>query len=187
MMTVVVTGACEVAGFALRVAMVNDPKLMYFVTMQFFLIVPPVLLAIVEYICVGRLLRVSAAAAAKRAAVRPGGAPPAAHARLAAWAQCAFTASDVFCLLLQAAGGGLAGSGDPSKGEMGDKLMLAGLSLQLAFFTLFTALACYVRLSPAHYGAAAGASPAGRRLRWLFACMYGTIVAMYVRNIFRVV
>jgi hypothetical protein len=130
------------------------------------LIVPPVLLAVVEYIAVGRLLAMSAAGRASR---------------LSKWVTRAFTASDVLCLLIQGGGGGLAGSGDDRLRTMGSRVMLVGLALQLGFFSAFTAVTVHVQREP-RFGFAGA-----RRVRPLFAAIYATVALMFLRNIFRVV
>ncbi|KIY97311.1 hypothetical protein MNEG_10650 [Monoraphidium neglectum] len=165
MLIVAITGLCEVLGFAFRVVMIADPKLAWLVAMQLFLIVPPVLLAIVEYVAVGRLLCMSAAGRASK---------------LGGWTARLFTASDVICLLVQGAGGSLAGTSQ-EKAEVGRALILAGLILQLGFFTLFTGVAIHVQRTP-RFGFRGCMA-----LRPMFGCMYATIALMYVRNIFRVI
>jgi hypothetical protein len=121
----------------------------------------------VEYIALGRLLALS-----------PGAGP---KSRFARSVVRAFSASDVFCLLPQASGGGMSGAGNPSLLGISTKLMLARLALQLGVFTLFTALTVYVHAAPGFGFAGA------RHWRGLFGCMYATIALMFVRNIFRVV
>lgn len=135
-----------------------------------FLVIPPVLLAIVLYICLARLL------AASPAAGGPNGRP-------AYWTARLFTASDILCLSLQGAGGGITGAAgaDAQLRAAGVKLLIGGLIMQLGFFSLFTALLLRVHLAPAH-------GYRGRRaLAPLFGCMYATIALMYARNVFRVI
>jgi hypothetical protein len=155
--------------------------------MEAFLIIPPVLLAIVDYICTGRLLAAAAAADADADADAPhdttaGGAgrasapSPRQRQSGARWVARLFTASDLLCLALQGAGGALCAA--PSTMQTGTRLLLVGLSLQLGFFTLYTAIT--VRVHRTKFARDAAARP-------LFACLYATIALMYLRNVFRVV
>ncbi|GBF96335.1 hypothetical protein Rsub_09405 [Raphidocelis subcapitata] len=158
MLTVSLTGALEALGFVMRILLLTrTPTLMLFIQMEAFLVIPPVLLAIVEYICTGRLLAALAT-------------------RHSAWVARLFTASDLLCLALQGAGGALCAA--PATAQTGTRLLLVGLSLQLGFFTAFTAITVGVHRRSFARDAAA---------RPLFACLYATISLLYVRNIFRVV
>ena len=136
MLFVPITGALESIGFGMRIAYTNNPAYMTLVIMQCFLIIPPVLLAICDYVCVGRLLSLS----------DPAKHPPVMR-RFARWVAGAYTASDFFCLALQGGGGGMLATNDVKWISMGTNLLLAGLSLQLAFFTSFTLIAIYARAS----------------------------------------
>lgn len=88
----------------------------------------------------------------------------------------------------QGAGGGLISGTDPKSRDMGRNLLLAGLFMQLGFFTCFSWLTAWVQTSKdfalRDRTAAAGLVP---RLGTVFACLYTTIVLMYLRNIFRTV
>jgi hypothetical protein len=170
MLFVPITGALESIGFGMRIAYVNDPAYIKLVIMQCFLIIPPVLLAICDYTCVGRLLSLT----------DPARHPPAMR-RFARWVAVAYTASDFFCLALQGGGGGMLASNDPKTIVMGTNLLLAGLALQLAFFSSFTIIAIYVHRSP-RFGLRGD-----RSLLPVWIALYATILLMFGRNIFRVI
>lgn len=59
MVTVAVTAALEVAGYAFRIVMLHKPAYGPFVAMQALLIIPPIFLALVDYSAVGKLMRVA--------------------------------------------------------------------------------------------------------------------------------
>mmetsp|Transcript_28830 Transcript_28830/g.63520 ORF Transcript_28830/g.63520 Transcript_28830/m.63520 type:complete len:320 (-) Transcript_28830:905-1864(-) len=166
MLTVVVTGFLEAAGFGARLFFMISPSMIAYTQTQCFLIISPVLLAIVEYVCLGKLLKLSAAGRSSH---------------LARWVAVLFTISDILCLALQGAGGGALSTADEASAELGRKLLLVGLFLQLFFFTLFTLLVIHVQRSE-RYGFRANA-----RFYPVFWCLYSTIALMYVRNIFRVI
>lgn len=100
--------------------------------------------------------------------------------RLANFVAKMFTASDIFCLILQSAGGGLFASSDPHTQQMGRNLLLIGLLLQMGFFTFFSFLVVYADYSPD----IELRGPLGSRK--LFFCLYANISLMFIRNIFRV-
>lgn len=170
MLFVPITGALESIGFGMRIAYTNDPAYIKLVIMQCFLIIPPVLLAICDYVCVGRLLSLT----------DPAKHPPAMR-RFARWVAAAYTASDFFCLALQGGGGGMLASNNVNTISMGTNLLLAGLALQLAFFSSFTLITIYVHSSP-RFGLRGD-----RSLTPVWIALYSTIVLMFGRNIFRVI
>jgi hypothetical protein len=128
MLTVAITAFLEMVGYATHVAMLHNPSLNGFIIHQALLIIPPVLLAIVEYITISRLLALS----------NPSGAP----SRFSKTVSWLFTCSNVFCLLLQTTGGGM--YANPSTMDTARTLLLAGLGAQLGFFTIFTCIAIHV-------------------------------------------
>jgi hypothetical protein len=111
MICVVVTGFLETLGYAFRGYFLRNPQSIYFIQMQCFLIISPVLLAIVEYIVVGKLLKMSEAGR---------------DSKLAKWIGPLYTVSDILCLVLQGAGGGAVSQTDPKSQELGRNLLLAG-------------------------------------------------------------
>jgi hypothetical protein len=107
--------------------------------------------------------------------------PAVSGTRLARWAAGFFTASDILCLCLQGGGGAMLSSTDLDTMEMGRKLLLVGLFLQLFFFGAFTVLTARLYAAP-HYG-----FRHAKAWRPLFATLFITIALLTIRNIFRVV
>lgn len=154
--------------------MINSPDLEVYKINQCFLVISPVLLAIVEYITMAKLLAISAANQGGDSSKTPAGI----LSKYVAWA---FTVSDFICCLLQGSGGAL--YVDPDKATLARLLLLIGLFAQLAFFSLFIALLVYVQFSP-RFGFREGNL---RRLRPVFVCLYATTLLLHLRNIFRVI
>ncbi|GIL65742.1 hypothetical protein Vafri_19452 [Volvox africanus] len=136
MLTVVLTGLLEAAGFLSRVIMLHSPSYIGYVLMQCFLIISPVLLAIVEYICLGKMVAMSKTGR---------------DSRLMRWQSRIFALTDAVCLCIQGSAGAMLSSKDPDTSLHGRRLMLIGLAAQLGFFTCFTCLCAYVQRSP-QYG-----------------------------------
>jgi hypothetical protein len=148
--------------------MLSQPSTKIYAMHQALLIISPVLLAIVEYITLGKLLAL-------------GSSNSTGHARFASRVKWCFTISDIFCLLLQSTGGGLyAKAVDGSGVEMARTLLLAGLGAQLAFFSLFICLTTYVH-NAKQYG-----FKHDKAFRPVFICLYATTLLMHLRNCFRV-
>lgn len=156
------------AGYITRVIMLSRPSLNGLIAQQALLIIPPVLLAIVEYITVSRLIEL--------AAKKNGSNTRSCFAKSVSWC---FTGSDIFCLLLQATGGGM--YANPDTMNMARALLLAGLGAQIGFFAIFCCIVLYVKRSD-RFGYANN-----QHFKPVFICLYATIALMYIRNIFCVI
>ena len=164
MLTITVTAVLEFAGYAARVHMLQNPSMGPYVTSKALLIISPVLLSIVNYITVGRILRY---VDTSKGWLKP------------AWVGWIFTASDIFCLLLQGSGGGLSASVDASSRTLGKNLLLVGLAIQMFFFTIFLCITVYIHRCRAYN------LMGNEQFRPIFIGLYSTIGLMYVRNVFR--
>ena len=70
----------------------------------------------------------------------------------------------------------------PERAKIGTQIMLAGLILQLAFYFLFSLVVTSACMNARQFGLH------GRPgLRRLFTCIYGSMLLLTIRNIFRVV
>jgi hypothetical protein len=164
MLTVAVTGFLEMAGYAIRIHMMTKPTLNSLIIMQALLIIPPVLLAIVEYITVSKLLALAT------------GGKPSRFSRTVSWL---FTISDLLCLTLQGAGGGM--YAQPGRMVMARQLLLAGLGAQLGFFFIFTGVTVYMQTDE-QFG-----YRGNKLFRGVFVGLYATIALQFVRNVSRVI
>ena len=164
MLTITITAILEFAGYTTRVLMLHKPSVGLYAMMQALLIISPVLLSIVNYIVAGRILRY---VDTSKGWLRP------------AWVGGIFTASDIICLILQGAGGGMSASQDASQRTLGKNLLLAGLAIQIVFFTMFLCVTIYINRCKV-YGLSYD-----KRFRPVFIGLYSTIGLMYIRNVFR--
>ena len=167
MLVVFFTAGLEVAGYACRIVMLNTPGYGAYVAMQALLIISPIFLALVDYIATGKLMKMA----------NGGG-------RLkAAWVARGFFASDILCLAVQGGGAGLSSSTNASASiiNVSKALLIAGIVLQLVFFTLFTCLTVYINLKRMY-----GLRDV-KAFRSIFLCLYSSIGVLYIRSIFRLV
>ncbi|MCJ1403836.1 hypothetical protein MMC11_007059 [Xylographa trunciseda] len=117
----------EIIGYAARVQMhfnpfLSNPFLIYIICLT----IAPVFLTAAIYLCLARIIIVYGKQYARFA--------PRTYTII-------FICCDVFSLILQATGGGLADTAStPSAGQSGINIMIAGLSFQVASLTLFVAL-----------------------------------------------
>jgi len=92
-----------------------------------------------------------------------------------------FLASDLVCLLLQGAGGGLLAVGNETATSLGNAIVLAGLAVQITFFTAYLWIVLKLRFQHEfklkHV----------LSLRPLFRGLFLTVGLMYVRNLYRIV
>lgn len=94
-----------------------------------------------------------------------------------------FFASDILCLVIQAAGAGISSSKTPTmqSANLAKAILMVGLVLQLVFFTAFTCITIYVNIKP-KYGLRGV-----KQYKPMFQCIYITIFLLYVRGVFRVI
>jgi len=169
MYIVFVMGLCEMQGYVMRYEAGQNGNVGMFIGSQFFLLVSPIALALVNYLVVGRLM---------------------AHLNLPVRVLCKtfaaqslarfFVTSDVMCFILQASGGGMTAITDPTMQNTGRGLVVAGLVLQLCFFSMFAYIVFVLRTRDEYVLKFVPA------LRPVFMGEALTIALLYVRNIYRV-
>lgn len=103
------------------------------------------------------------------------------------WLTKTFVAGDVISFLLQG-GGGIQSSGTESAMKTGEKLIIVGLFVQLAFFGFFVTVAGLFHARLQRYGPAStsvdlGALPWKRHLL----ALYGSSALIFVQSVFRVI
>ncbi|OCF31122.1 hypothetical protein I317_07557 [Kwoniella heveanensis CBS 569] len=128
-MLVLTIGAwAEGVGIALRLYYRQKPQVTSsYIAMNTVVVLSPCLFLAADYILLGRLV----AYIEGSEYIRP------LKPRLVS---TVFVCSDVLTFLIQGSGGGLAASGSQSSADLGSKLFLIGLALQLVSFALFTCL-----------------------------------------------
>jgi len=166
MYVIVATGAMEVLGYGLRVLCIYQPSKGVYIGTTCLLLISPVVLAFVNYVIVGDLLRASG--------VRLWIINPDYLAKM-------FLASDIVCLIVQGGGGGLMASNSTQMFNIGRALVLFGLALQMCFFTCFTVITTVIALKEKYMLKYAP------QLRAVFAGLLSTIILMYIRNIYRII
>jgi hypothetical protein len=104
------------------------------------------------------------------------------------WLTKVFVTGDVISFLLQGGGGGIQSSGTESAMKTGEKLIIAGLFVQLAFFGVFVVIAGLFHTRLQRYGPASisvdlSALPWKRHLL----ALYASSALILVRSVFRVI
>ena len=88
--------------------------------------------------------------------------------------------------LLQSGGGGLTASSSSSTQQLGTRVVLVGLAIQLAFFTLFAVLSLHVYRSPRYQSPSALAAHCSQLdLQRVWRCLALTTALIAVRNVYR--
>ena len=161
----VITGIGEAVGYIFRVRAVESQELGPMIITTLFLLIPPILLAVVDYEVVAKLLK--------------------ATGKTIGWINHrnlsrTFVLLDVLCFCIQASSAPLMLSKDPSKQDQGSRIILGGLCFQFLVFVSFVGVAWKVMRLPqlAH----ADKLPAVKRC--LNICIW-TILIMLLRNAYR--
>ncbi|KAH7349797.1 RTA1 like protein-domain-containing protein [Plectosphaerella cucumerina] len=143
-----------------------------FVIQSVLILVAPALYAASIYMILGRLIR---ALHAERLSVIP-----------VKWLTKTFVAGDVVALLLQAGGGGIQAGGTLDLHEVGEKVIIVGLFVQIAIFSVFmtTAVTVHRRIIATPTQAAERGSVPWRKHLWV---MYATSLLILIRSVFRVI
>ena len=165
----------EVLGYAGRIWSHYDPLAIGgFVIQAILILVAPALYAASIYMILGRLIRTMNA---QHLSIIPVN-------RLTR----IFVTGDVVSFTLQAGGGGIQAAGTLDLYNIGEKIIIVGLFVQIALFSMFVAVSvtCYVRLRASDPPLAAVVE---NRIPWkrhLYA-LFATSVLILVRSVFRVV
>jgi len=143
-----------------------------FVMQAILILVAPALFAASIYMILGRLIR---ALGAEHLSLIP-----------IKWVTKIFVTGDVIAFGLQAGGGGIQSAGTLEMYEMGEKIIIAGLFVQIAVFGFFvvTALLFHSRMAKSSSAGTSQGSIAWRRHLYV---LYVTSALILIRSIFRVV
>jgi len=159
-----IAGLFETIGYIIRFPSGNSPcNVGLYIFSYLLILVSPTCLAMGNYALVGRII-------ARTGHVH--------HFFTPKRVQYMFLFVDIFCLLLQCAGGGL--MAQHSSFETGHRVVLLGIALALVLFCFFLFLVVYVNLK-VRKNATEG--------EWLkiFIALYATIVLIIIRSIYRLV
>ncbi|KAK7998959.1 hypothetical protein PG991_014634 [Apiospora marii] len=177
-----VGGYFQLVGYCGRIWSHFDPSAIGGFVMQAILIlVAPALYAASVYMILGRLIRTLRADSLSLLPI--------------AWATKVFVVSDVVSFTLQAGGGGIQAAGTLELYDIGGKLIIAGLLVQIAMFGFFMATAVlfhvrYLRCRRWHsVGNSEDCGRAGKTVQWRrhLWVLYAVSGLILVRSIFRVV
>jgi len=178
MFLVVITGMAEVGGYGALIFMIlqsGDTSLYSaYVAMQCLIVLSPNILQAATYTTVGKISTVGKMDS-KSKWLKP---------KMISWG---FVLLDLVCLIIQAIGISIwaseKSSGTPSVSvvKLGSWITVGGLGGQLVSFSLFTVLAVWIQRHPENR------YRAYKQHRLLFAGVYGVIVLISIRNIFRFV
>lgn len=160
MIVIPLTAALEIGGYAARVLCLHHPGLAAYATMQGLIIISPIFLALADYSAVGKLMQ--------RGNINV-------CCIKARWVGKLFFASDIFCLLIQVIGAGQSAKLDAKSQQSAKNFLLAGLALQLVFFTMFTVMTVWVHTK----------LKGVQQYKPAFCILYVTIVLLYIRNFYR--
>lgn len=143
-----------------------------FVVQAIPILVAPALYAASIYMILGRLVRT---VRAEHLSLIP-----------AKWVTRIFVAGDVVAFSLQAGGGGIQSAGTLELFKTGEKIIIAGLFVQITIFGFFvaTSVLFHYRLSRNPTPVAVQGAVPWRRYLWV---LYSTSVIILVRSIFRVI
>ncbi|OBZ87640.1 Protein RTA1 [Choanephora cucurbitarum] len=166
-----ITSLFEFLGYVIRLKVRTDITIATYAVMTLFLLLPPNALALVNYKCAGEIIRLSNAEP-KHFFLRP---------RFVTWF---FFASDIFAFVMQGAGGGLQGTGDPDLSNMGSKIAMIGLAVQLLFFGSFAVITVYLDRKPEYVYTIQGQDQPKKKL---IHCLYITTALLYIRAIYRII
>ena len=184
----VVGGALEVIGYIGRAMAHGNTDSVPIYTMQTLcLLLAPILFAASIYMILGRIIR--ALNGEQHSFIRVN------------WLTKIFVGGDVFCFMLQGAGGGLLSVAKDQAGiDRGNNIILGGLVLQILIFLVFLSVALMFQLrlrkrpTPASLDGPLGSkssTKSGRfgTLTWtkLMLGLYATSILITVRNLFRVI
>ncbi|KAF4466729.1 RTM1 [Fusarium albosuccineum] len=170
----VIGGCCEVVGYAGRIMNAReDPgcwTLGLYVMQNLLILLAPALMAASIYMILGRIILLTNGEHLALIKQR--------------WLTKIFVTGDVISLLTQGCGGGLMASGDNH--ETGERVIIGGLFVQLAFFGVFVVVAGLFHRQMRSNPTNQALTPAVRWQTYL-TTLYVTGVLIWVRSLFRVI
>ncbi|GAB1317817.1 hypothetical protein MFIFM68171_08027 [Madurella fahalii] len=168
-----VGGVFQTIGYSGRISSHFDRyALGGFITQAIFILVAPALYAASIYMILGRLIRTLRADHLSLIPIR--------------WVTKIFVTGDVVSFTLQAGGGGIQAAGTLEMYDIGEKVIIVGLFIQIAIFGFFvlTSILFHRRILQEPTRATTDGGIPWRRHLWV---LYSTSALILVRSIFRVV
>jgi len=171
MFVVTITALTEVGGYVARYYMAEiKPDRNAFIAMDVLLILSPNALALVNYWTVGLIVQEVSKAGKIQGAL--------------SWVNPKtisglFLTSDFIAFGIQGAAAGLLTSADADSHKTGQSVMLAGLAVQMAFFTLFSFITIYAHTTPSFH------LKHNTTVRPAFIALYISIILLTLRSVYR--
>ncbi|KAG9197703.1 hypothetical protein G6514_001130 [Epicoccum nigrum] len=175
LLPLIVGGIFEFVGYIGRAQSHSDQwKLGPYIIQSLLLLVAPALFAASIYLILGRIILMTDGELRSLIPLK--------------WLTKVFVAGDVVSFLLQGGGGGIQSSGTESAMKVGEKLIIVGLFVQLAFFGLFVAVAGLFHTRLQRYGPGSMSVDLGT-LPWKrhLLALYASSALILVRSVFRVI
>mmetsp|Transcript_12906 Transcript_12906/g.17702 ORF Transcript_12906/g.17702 Transcript_12906/m.17702 type:complete len:302 (+) Transcript_12906:31-936(+) len=159
--------AIEAAGYGTRLQSAENPELTPFIVSTLFILLAPIFLALINYTTVGKLIE---STGRRIGCINP--------SSISYW----FFASDFAGLIIQGIGGSvLASATTQATFDLGANIILAGLSIQIFFFSVFTFM-----MFQSAYSSTFNLY-ARDDLKTAFNVLFSTTILIYVRNLFRLI
>lgn len=175
----IVGSALECVGYVCRLISAQDLEALGpYIIQSIFILIGPAFYAATIYMVLGEVIRVLGAEAHSFIPVK--------------YLTKVFVIGDVVSLLLQAAGGGIQGGGTLEMLHLGEKLIIIGLFVQIAFFAFFIAVMgnFFIRCSmrPVQ-GAKAQKCSSSFWQSWQFLLFEMTLTSLFImiRSVYRVI
>ncbi|KAH6693790.1 RTA1 like protein-domain-containing protein [Plectosphaerella plurivora] len=166
-------GAFQAAGYCGRIwSYFDDMAIGGFVIQAILILVAPALYAASIYMILGRLIRALRAEHLSFIPVK--------------WLTKIFVIGDVVAFTMQAGGGGIQAAGTLELYELGEKIIIVGLFVQIVIFSIFmaTSITVHRRISADPTPAAIRGNVPWKKHLWV---LYATSLLILVRSAFRVV
>ncbi|KAI8070887.1 RTA1 like protein-domain-containing protein [Gongronella butleri] len=170
------TALAEMLGYVFRTMCTFNTTLTVYILMMFFLLLPPIALALVNYKALAKIIELKVEK--HGLGNDPFWLRPRFVSRFFIW-------SDVVTFFLQASGGGMTAMQNLQ--SIGNTIVIIGLAVQLFFFACFSVIAIVVARRPTYEYQAMRANgtlvPDAKYLA--MKCLFVTIILLYIRNIYR--
>lgn len=155
MLLVPITGFLIAAGYAFRIATMSNPTMFNIGAMHMLLIVPPLLFAVANYECLGKVMKSKNSTS-----------------KIIYWIPILFIIIDVVCLLMQIYG--VTFLTNPAKINTGLNYMLGGLVLAIIVNIIFIVMLISLT-SNVQFGL--------KKEFWI--CLYVTMILLLIRNVYK--
>ncbi|KAF2264806.1 RTA1-domain-containing protein [Lojkania enalia] len=172
---IVVGAICEVVGYAARIGSHHDnTSWAPFIVQGVFILIGPLFIAATIYMMLGRTIRV--AGGEDVSIIKP------------SWCTRIFVCADVSTLIIQVTGSSIMGSMKLNLAIAGEKIVIAGLALQVATFVVFIIVAVdfHIRMNKRTktHTSTVPVSSKWRRMLWI---LYSVSSLVLTRCIFRLI